>query len=95
MWEHHSGRAHGARRTGQLHCHGPEESSHHGGGVERNWPGRQPFGHSDGRNETALAILLEELLAAEIEEVCVVVTPGDQAAYTAAAGSHASLDLVC
>jgi len=41
---------------------------------------------SDGRTKTALAILLEELVAARIEEVCVVVSPGDEAAYANAAG---------
>jgi UTP--glucose-1-phosphate uridylyltransferase len=41
---------------------------------------------SDGRTKTALAILLEELAAARIEEVCVVVSPGDEAAYAEAAG---------
>jgi UTP--glucose-1-phosphate uridylyltransferase len=55
---------------------------------EHNLP-LQSLVDSDGRTKTALAILLEELLAAEIEEVCVVVTPGDQPAYTAAAGLHA------
>lgn len=44
----------------------------------------------DGVPKTALAILVEEVLAAGIEEICVVVWPGDQAAYRAAAGPHAS-----
>jgi UTP--glucose-1-phosphate uridylyltransferase len=43
----------------------------------------------DGTTKTALRILLEEILAAGIDEVCVVICPGDQAAYGAAAGSHA------
>jgi UTP--glucose-1-phosphate uridylyltransferase len=42
-----------------------------------------------GQSKTALAILIEEILAAGVEEICVVVCPGDQAAYTAAAGSEA------
>jgi UTP--glucose-1-phosphate uridylyltransferase len=37
-----------------------------------------------------LRILLEEILSAGIEEICVVICPGDEAAYAAAAGSHAS-----
>lgn len=40
----------------------------------------------DGVSKTALRILIEEILAAGIEEVCVVVFPGDQPAYAAAAG---------
>ena len=44
----------------------------------------------DGAAKTALAIIVEEVLSAGIDEICVVVLPGDQAAYTAAAGKHAS-----
>jgi UTP--glucose-1-phosphate uridylyltransferase len=40
----------------------------------------------DGAAKTALRILLEEILSAGIEKICVVVSPGDQAAYRAAAG---------
>ena len=44
----------------------------------------------DGREKTVLRILIEQALAARIEEICVVVGPGDEAAYLHAAGSHAS-----
>ena len=44
----------------------------------------------DGATKTALCIILEEVLAAGVEEVCVVIHPGDQAAYAVAAGSHAN-----
>ena len=44
----------------------------------------------DGVTKTALSIIIEETLAAGAEEICLVVHPGDQAAYTAAAGAHAS-----
>ncbi|HEX3988083.1 MAG TPA: sugar phosphate nucleotidyltransferase [Verrucomicrobiae bacterium] len=44
----------------------------------------------DGVQKTALAIIVEEVLRAGIEEVCVVVSPNDQPAYRAAAGLHAS-----
>lgn len=40
----------------------------------------------DGQSKTALRIVVEEILAAGIEEICVVVSPGDQGAYAAAAG---------
>ncbi len=43
----------------------------------------------DGTTKSALAILIEEILAARIDEVCVVVSPGDEHAYTTAAGEHA------
>ena len=43
----------------------------------------------DGVGKTALAIIVEEVLSAGIDEICVVVFPGDQEAYTAAAGKHA------
>jgi UTP--glucose-1-phosphate uridylyltransferase len=43
----------------------------------------------DGQTKTALRILIEEALAARIEEICVIVAPGDEAAYALAAGPHA------
>ncbi|MBN2506831.1 MAG: UTP--glucose-1-phosphate uridylyltransferase [Verrucomicrobia bacterium] len=43
----------------------------------------------DGTPKSALAILIEEVLAAQVEEICVVISPGDQAAYAAAAAQHA------
>jgi UTP--glucose-1-phosphate uridylyltransferase len=42
----------------------------------------------DGATKTALRILIEEVLAAGVEEVCVVTCPGDQPAYAAAAGGQ-------
>jgi UTP--glucose-1-phosphate uridylyltransferase len=44
----------------------------------------------DGCQKTALAIIVEEVLKAGVEELCIVICPGDQAAYRAAAGSHAN-----
>jgi UTP--glucose-1-phosphate uridylyltransferase len=43
----------------------------------------------DGSPKTALTIIVEEVLQAGLEEICVVVAPGDEAAYRAAAGVHA------
>ena len=43
----------------------------------------------DGATKTALQIIIEEILQAGIEEICVIVCPGDQAAYATAAGPHA------
>ena len=43
----------------------------------------------DGQTKSALSILLEEVVEGGIEEVGLVVCPGDQAAFTTAAGAHA------
>lgn len=43
----------------------------------------------DGVQKSALQIIIEEVLTAGINDVCVVVQPGDQQAYQAAAGEHA------
>ena len=44
----------------------------------------------DGVEKKALEVVLEETVAAGIDEVCVVVAPGDEPVYRAAAGGHAS-----
>ncbi len=43
-----------------------------------------------GESRTALAVIVEEALAAGIEEIGVVIPPGDQAAFAAAAGPHST-----
>ena len=43
----------------------------------------------DGEPKSALQVIIEETVGAGVEEICVVVCPGDQAAYRAAAGGHA------
>lgn len=42
----------------------------------------------DGNEKPVLCILIEQALSAHIEEVCVVVWPGDEGAYAQAAGNH-------
>lgn len=42
----------------------------------------------DGQTKSALTILLEEVLQAGIEEIGLVISPGDRAAFAAAAGTH-------
>jgi len=42
----------------------------------------------DGTPKTALTIIVEEVLQAGIEDLCVVVCPGDDVAYARAAGGH-------
>lgn len=44
----------------------------------------------NGESRTALAVIVEEALAAGVEEIGVVIPPGDQSAFAAAAGPHAS-----
>ncbi len=44
----------------------------------------------DGRQKSALSILIEEALSAGVEEICLVTCPGDEPSYRAAAGSHVS-----
>ena len=44
----------------------------------------------DGVEKKALEIILEEAVGAGADEVCVVVAPGDEPAYRAAAGGHGS-----
>ena len=44
----------------------------------------------DGNDKTALQLIVEETLAAGVEEICVVIKPGDQTAYEQAAGNHLS-----
>lgn len=42
----------------------------------------------DGVSKSALQILIEEVVSAGIDELCVVISPGDEAAYEQAAGTH-------
>lgn len=41
-----------------------------------------------GEERSVLAVLLEQILSAGIEEVCVIVWPGDESRYAEAAGPH-------
>lgn len=58
------------------------------GKAQRTLP-LQTLVDRDGVSRSALAILAEEITSAGIEEIAVVVCPGDEAAYAEAAGSHA------
>lgn len=44
----------------------------------------------DGVTKSALRIIIEETLSAGVEDICVVIAPGDREAYSAAAEQHAS-----
>ncbi len=41
-----------------------------------------------GHDKTALQLIVEETLTAGVEEICVVICPGDQRSYEQAAGDH-------
>ena len=58
------------------------------GQTQRTLP-LQSLVDRDGATKTALQIIIEEILQAGVEEICAIVSPGDQAAYTTAAGAHA------
>jgi UTP--glucose-1-phosphate uridylyltransferase len=58
-------------------------------GVNQRTLPLQTLVDQDGSQKTALAIIVEEILQAGIEEICVVVCPGDQESYRVAAGAHA------
>ena len=51
----------------------------------------QRFVDLDGQEKSALQIILEEVAAAGVEKVCVVVRQGDEAAYREAAGDRAGM----
>ena len=44
----------------------------------------------DGTEKSVLSIIIEEVLRAGVEEICIVVRPGDEIAYVEVAGDHAS-----
>lgn len=58
------------------------------GRAQRTLP-LQTLVDRDGQSKSALTIILEEILQAGIEEIGVVICPGDQQAFATAAGPHA------
>jgi UTP--glucose-1-phosphate uridylyltransferase len=58
------------------------------GPTQRSLP-LQTLVDRDGTEKSALAIILEEAQSADIEDVCVVVHPGDEEAYAAALATSA------
>ncbi len=59
------------------------------GRNQRNLP-LQTLVDRDGQSKAALTILLEEVIQAGIEEIGLVICPGDQNAFSAAAGPYAN-----
>jgi UTP--glucose-1-phosphate uridylyltransferase len=60
-----------------------------GGRDQRNLP-LQSLVDRDGVEKTALQIILDEVVAAGVDRVCIIVVPGDQETYAKAAAEHAS-----
>jgi UTP--glucose-1-phosphate uridylyltransferase len=59
------------------------------GKTQRTLP-LQSLVDRDGTSKTALTIIIEEVLKAGIDEIAIVIHPGDEAAYRAAAPAHQS-----
>jgi UTP--glucose-1-phosphate uridylyltransferase len=59
------------------------------GEAQRNLP-LQTLVDRDGTEKSVLHILIEEVLRARIEEICLVVRPGDEHAYKQVAGDYAN-----
>ncbi len=60
------------------------------GRAQRKLP-LQSLVDADGVQKSALQIIVEEAVAAGIEDIAVVICPGDQNAYAEAAGGRARL----
>jgi UTP--glucose-1-phosphate uridylyltransferase len=58
------------------------------GRTQRTLP-LQSLVDRDGATKTALQIIIEEILQTGVDEICIVLSPGDQNAYAGAAGSYA------
>lgn len=48
----------------------------------------------DGTEKTVLRIIVEEALLAQVEDICIVVSPGDEAEYARAAGRGVSIRFI-
>lgn len=60
-------------------------------GPKQNRLPLQRFVDLDGVEKTALQIIVEEVVAAGIKEIAVVLQPGDQASYAEAAGEYGTM----
>jgi UTP--glucose-1-phosphate uridylyltransferase len=58
------------------------------GNAQRHLP-LQTLIDRDGSEKSVLQIIVEEALRASVEEICVVVSPGDETSYAEVAGDHA------
>lgn len=58
------------------------------GNAQRHLP-LQTLIDRDGSEKSVLQIIVEEALRANVEEICVVVSPGDETSYAEVAGDHA------
>ena len=60
-------------------------------GPNQNRLPLQRFVDLDGLEKTALQIIVEEVVAAGVKEIAVVIQPGDQTSYSDAAGDYAQM----
>jgi len=60
-------------------------------GPDQNRLPLQRFVDLSGVEKTALQIIIEEVVAAGVADICVVLRPGDQGAYAEAAGDYARM----
>ena len=60
-------------------------------GVDQQQLPLQRFVDLDGAEKSALQIVVEEVRAAGVEQICIVVRPGSEAAYAEAAREHAGM----
>jgi UTP--glucose-1-phosphate uridylyltransferase len=60
-------------------------------GPNQNRLPLQRFVDVDGQEKTALQIVAEEVVAAGVQQIAVVVQPGDESAYSEAAGDYAQM----
>jgi len=60
-------------------------------GPDQNQLPLQRFVDLDGLEKSALQIIIEEVVAAGIERICVVICPGDDRLYAEAAGEYAGI----
>ncbi len=51
----------------------------------------QRFVDLDGLEKSALEIIIEEVVAAQVEQIALIIRPGDEGAFAEAAGNHESL----
>ena len=59
------------------------------GKTQRNLP-LQSLVDRDGVPKTALQIIIEEILQSGVDEICVIICPGDQNAFAATGGKRAA-----
>ena len=76
-------------------AHEDQQGRHHGGRARPEDLPLQTLVDRDGETKSVLGVLVEEARRAGIEDICVVVHPGDEEAYRAAAGGAGRTAVSC